>query len=174
MSRRWALACWAIVAAVLPGACETNDGNIGPLDDQIVATIRQVWEGIGVDPDEPHLYGYNYQTRPSSKSCQHLAEDDRWYAERASEMGRPGVSQAELHTTTIAYFKEAGYTVERWHTSAPDAPVDFGLIAHQDETAIKITIGDTASTLLSVRMGPCATPTLDGFTQPLYTPDGPA
>ncbi len=44
----------------------------------------------------------------------------------------------------------------------------FGFIGHKETTAIEVDIDDVGRTDLTVRMGPCATPTLDGFTEPLY------
>lgn len=164
------LAASVILLAMAVGCGDSGNGA-GPRDDQIVAAIDDFWEGIGVPADKPHLFGYQYQTHESTKSCQHLAEEDRWYADRGSRLaGDEQLTQAELHPASIEYLERSGFSIERWRTSSREAPVILGLIAHKgaDQTAIAVSVYANGTTQLNVRMGPCATPTLDAFTEPLY------
>jgi hypothetical protein len=150
-----------------PGGSGTREE--GPLDEALAAAITHFWEGTGVPADVPIRFGYKYRTRDDSKSCEHLAETDRWYAERTSVLNQGERDQQAMVDGTVAYLEREGFTISRWKTSAPDAPVAYGFIGHRETTAVSVDIGHQGRTDLTVRMGPCATPTLDGFSQPLFT-----
>ena len=147
------------------GSASTEEG---PLDEALKAAITHFWEGTGVPADLPIRFGYKYRTHTETKSCQHLAVDDRWYAERTSVLNLGERDQKAMVDAAVAYLEREGYTISRWKTRAPDAPVAYGFIGHRDTTAIEVDIGADGRTDLAVRMGPCATPTLDGFSEPLY------
>lgn len=163
---------WVIVTAMAIAACGSDGGlaggGEGPLDEQLTAAITAFWEGTGVPTDLPIRFGYKYRTHRGTRSCQHLPEDDRWYAERTSVLNLGERDQATMMTATVAYLEREGFTISRWKTSSTTAPVAYGFIGHRDTTAIEVDIDATGRTDLAVRMGPCATPTLDEFTQPLY------
>lgn len=164
---------WRVIVAtmVISAGCGGDDsgsGAEGPLYGEITEVIGAFWEGTGVSGDAPIVFGYDYQTHEDTKSCQDLAEDDRWYAERTSLVEPGKVTQAAMTEAAIAYLQREGFTVSRWRTSATDAPVALGFIGHKGDTAIEVDVSDDGRTDLAVRMGPCATQTLDGFTEPLY------
>jgi len=150
------------------GSGGTGSSEEGPLDEALKAAITHFWVGTGVPDDLPLRFGYQYDTHTETKSCQHLAEADRWYAERTSVLNQGERDQKTMVDATVAYLQREGFTISRWKTSATDAPVAYGFIGHRDTTAIEVDIDDQGRTDLAVRMGPCATPTLDGFTEPLY------
>lgn len=170
-----ALLC-VIVAAMALAGCGGGGGGPegagskeeGPLDEALQTAITHFWEGTGVPADLPIRFGYKYRTRDDSKSCEHLAEGERWYAERTSVLNQGERDQKTLVDATVAYLEREGFTISRWKTSATDAPVAYGFIGHRDTTAISVDIGHAGRADLTVRMGPCATPTLNGFTQPLF------
>ena len=164
-----------IVAAMALAACgggdDTGGGGAteeGPLDTALTAAVTHFWEGTGVPVDLPLRFGYKYRTRDGSKSCEHLPKEERWYAERTSVLNGGELDQKTMVDGTDAYLQREGFTITRWKTGAADAPVAYGFIGHRDTTAVSVDIDDEGRTDLTVRMGPCATPTLNGFTQPLF------
>jgi hypothetical protein len=164
---------WRVVVAVMAvsAGCGGNgpgSGAEGPLDREITAAIGAFWDGTGVPDDVPIMFDYDHQTHRSTRSCQHLPEDDRWYAERTSLIEPGKVAQAPMSDATLTYLEREGFTVTRWRTTATAAPVAFGFIGHKGDTAIEVDVSDDGRTDLAVRMGPCATQTLDGFSEPLY------
>ncbi len=164
---------WVIVAAMALAGCGDGGNDMeskveGPLDEALTAAITHFWAGTGVPDDLPLRFGYQYSSHTDTKSCQHLAAADRWYAERTSVLNQGERDQKTMVDATVAYLQREGFTVSRWKTSATDAPVAYGFIGHRDTTAMEVDIDDQGRTDLAVRMGPCATPTLDGFTEPLY------
>jgi hypothetical protein len=168
------LLCVIVAAMALAGCGGGGDPRgagtteEGPLDQELAAAITRFWEGTGVPADLPLRFGYKYRTRDGSKNCEHLAEGNRWYAERTSVLNPGERAQQTMVDGTVGYLQREGFTISRWKTSATDAPVAYGFIGHRDTTAISVDIDDEGRTDLTVRMGPCATPTLDGFTQPLF------
>lgn len=162
-----------MVAVMTLAGCGGGSGGApspeeGALDEALQAAITHFWEGTGVPVDRPQRFGYQYSSHKNTKSCQHLPEADRWYAERTSLLAHGERGQQTMVDATVAYLQREGFTISRWKTRATDAPVAYGFIGHRDTTAIEVDISDLGRTELAVRMGPCATPTLDGFTEPLY------
>ena len=160
-----------VLAMALSAGCGGNGTDTkgeGPLDAEITAAISAFWKGTGVADGVAQVFGYDYQTHKSTSRCQHLPEADRWYAERTSLVEPGKVAQSTMTEATRSYLEREGFTVTRWRTSATDAPVAYGFIGHKADTAIGVDVSDDGRTDLTVRMGPCATPTLDAFTEPLY------
>jgi hypothetical protein len=164
---------WRIIVAVvaLSAGCGGNGGGgTGgrPLEAEITDAIHAFWQGTSVPEGVPILFAYEYADHEDTDVCQHLAPRDRWFAQRTSLVEPGKLEQSAMTTAAVAYLEGEGFTLSRWKTSAADAPVINGFIGHRDQTAIQVDVTDEGRTDLTVRMGPCATPTLDGFTEPLY------
>jgi hypothetical protein len=163
---------WRVIVAVvaLSAGCGGNGGGTGgrPLEAEITAAIDHFWKGTSVAENVPIVFGYEYADHEDTDVCQHLAPKDRWYAQRTSLIEPGKVEQSAMTKATVDYLEREGFTISRWRTSSTEAPVIYGFIGHRDQTAIQVDVTDEGRTDLTVRMGPCATPTLDGYTEPLF------
>jgi len=157
---------WVIFAVVAIGACGGGGGG-GPRDDEIVATIEAFWDAVGAPTDATFQFGYDYQTHKGTTSCQHLPEDDRWYAQRAAQLNPDVMTQDQLHQAAINYLDSEGYDVERYRTRSREAPVSLALIGRSNEMIVALSVEPNGSAELAVRAGPCAVPTYN-FGTNLY------
>jgi hypothetical protein len=171
MSARWT-GRWRVIVAVvaLSAGCGGNGGGTGgrPLEVEVTTAIEHFWKGTNVPDGVPIVFSYEYADHEDTKVCQHLAPADRWFAQRTSLVEPGKLQQSAMTEATVSYLQREGFTISRWKRSAPEAPVTYGFIGHRDQTAVKVDVTPEGRTDLTVRMGPCATPTLDGFTEPLY------
>ena len=166
-TRTWTV----IVAAVaLSAGCGGNGGGAGgrPLEAEITAAIDHFWTGTGVPENDPVLFGYEYADHEDTDVCQQLAPKERWFAQRTSLLEPGKVEQSTMTKATDDYLQRQGFTISRWKTSAADAPVTYGYIGHKGQTAIQVDVTGQGRTDLVMRMGPCATPTLDGSSEPPF------
>jgi len=163
---------WTVIVAVvaLSAGCGGNGGGAGarPLEAEISAAIDHFWKGAGVPENVPVLFGYEYADHADTDVCQHLASKERWFAQRTSLVEPGKVEQSAMTKATVDYLQREGFTISRWKTSAADAPVTYGFIGHKEQTAIQVDVTGEGRTDLVLRMGPCATPTLDGYTEPPF------
>lgn len=158
---RAALAGILVAMTVGAGACD------GAHDPELVATIEGVWRAAGIDPGDAYLRSFQRHTHENTAACEHLPEDDRWYAQRVGLLPSNIATRDQVYDGALAYLEAEGFAVERYEARRPEV-LALALRAVKGDLAVLMMVEEDGNTALDVSAGPCAVP-LSTISEDMFT-----
>lgn len=125
--------------------------------------IDGVWEATAVPDDAVQVYAYAKRTAVNSTGCQHLDEDDRWFAERGSSTVPGSISPEDAEEAIVGFLVGEGFRVDVYRSSHPRSEAR-SYWAERDEMVVDGTFNADGAITLHVTSGPCA-PTIGNVDQ---------
>lgn len=191
MARRWLAALVIVAAVVTMGAgCGDSEGatpsaqsapstpstggrppaSEEPRDEEIRATIDNLWAATGVDTGQVHVGQYGYSFEPDNTSCAQLAHDDRWFGYRSSSVAPGVIDQQSIEAAITGFLASEGFEVQVYRSTHPASQLR-AFEAVKGDVLVYGYLNADGATDVNVQAGPCA-PFFGEFDPELYQPEG--
>jgi len=149
---RWSLSVVllsSLVAVFVAIAVFSSDGGLKRKDD-VDALVRGYADSLRLDTIHGDVH--HRETAPGCAATLGLEEDEAWYERNTYSFSASGLDSEVLYRTTVSYFEEAGFAIDR--LAAPLSG-SRGLRALRDDVAVLLDfVGAGAN--FTVTVGPCA------------------